>query len=130
MILINERSGDGPNSSLISDGSFLYGMTQSGGTNSKGTIFKYALSVVGIAGIANNNSFIIYPNPNKGQFTIEETAANNELVITNILGELIYKTKTNSDKTEVSLNNVPGGIYFLQINTEKGSISKKILIQN
>jgi uncharacterized repeat protein (TIGR03803 family) len=90
----------------------------------------YALSAVGIAGIENSNSFVIYPNPNKGDFTIEGTAANKELVITNVLGELIFKTKTNSGKTEISLSNMPAGIYFLQINTENGIISKKVFIQD
>jgi hypothetical protein len=52
------------------------------------------------------------------------------LVITNVLGELIFKTKTNSGKTEISLSNMPAGIYFLQINTENGIISKKVFIQD
>jgi uncharacterized repeat protein (TIGR03803 family) len=90
----------------------------------------FALSAVGIAGIENSNSFVIYPNPNKGDFTIEGTVANKELVITNVLGELIFKTKTNSGKTEISLSNMPAGIYFLQINTENGIISKKVFIQD
>lgn len=33
-------NGSTPNGSLISDGTFLYGMTSTGGTNSYGTIFK------------------------------------------------------------------------------------------
>ncbi|MDP1622808.1 MAG: T9SS type A sorting domain-containing protein [Bacteroidales bacterium] len=33
-------SGRWPTGSLISDGTFLYGMTSNGGTNSKGTLFK------------------------------------------------------------------------------------------
>jgi uncharacterized repeat protein (TIGR03803 family) len=116
-------NGSSPLGSLMSDGSFLYGMTLQGGTNGLGTIFKYALSAVGIAGIESLNSFVIYPNPNKGDFTIEGTVANKELVITNVLGELIFKT-------EISLSNMPAGIYFLQINTENGIISKKIFIQD
>ena len=33
-------NGKSPNGSLISDGTFLYGMTEAGGTNNMGTIFK------------------------------------------------------------------------------------------
>jgi len=33
-------NGKNPNASLISDGTYLYGMTQAGGTNDFGTVFK------------------------------------------------------------------------------------------
>jgi uncharacterized repeat protein (TIGR03803 family) len=36
----NSASGSNPQVTLISDGTFLYGMTEEGGVNSKGTIFK------------------------------------------------------------------------------------------
>ena len=37
-------NGSKPKGSFISDGTFLYGMTSSGGTNGLGTVFKYSLS--------------------------------------------------------------------------------------
>ncbi|MEQ1588255.1 MAG: choice-of-anchor tandem repeat GloVer-containing protein, partial [Cyclobacteriaceae bacterium] len=37
-------NGSSPYGSLISDGSFLYGMTNQGGLNSEGTVFKYSIA--------------------------------------------------------------------------------------
>lgn len=36
-------NGSYPNGSLVSDGTFLYGMTYGGGINDEGTIFKIGL---------------------------------------------------------------------------------------
>lgn len=40
----NNTNGYYPNSSLLSDGTYLYGMTSSGGTYNKGTVFKFKIS--------------------------------------------------------------------------------------
>ncbi len=40
----NNITGRYPTESLISDGSFLYGMTPDGGTNGLGTVFKYSMA--------------------------------------------------------------------------------------
>ena len=58
----NTTNGSYPVGSLISDGTFLYGMTSAGGINNKGTIFKIMPDGTGysklldFAGLSNGSS--------------------------------------------------------------------------
>ncbi len=74
------------------------------------------------------SSFYVYPNPNNGHFTIESAEQPAEVLITNLFGEKILRTKINNSKTEIVLNNQVQGIYFVRLNFEKRSITKKIVI--
>lgn len=56
-------SGSSPNGSLILDGSFLYGMTPSGGTSNMGTIFKIMPNGTGFINLLNFTGFTNGKNP-------------------------------------------------------------------
>lgn len=130
-------NGSSPSGSLVSDGSFLYGTTSGGGTNNKGTVFK-----IGIAtSIAENNAitdFTIYPNPTNGKTNVIinqfENLIMEELKIYNIFGESInlslnLNRQVNSPSNfQIDLSSQPNGIYFLELKTEQGIASKKIII--
>ncbi len=70
----------------------------------------------------------IGPNPNTGKFNIEGAEQNSEIIITDILGQIVFQTKITEEKTDVDLNKHLSGIYFIQVITTKGSVSKKISI--
>ncbi|TAL59504.1 MAG: T9SS type A sorting domain-containing protein, partial [Bacteroidetes bacterium] len=44
------------------------------------------------------------------------------------LGEQLYSSRINSGKSEIDLSNQPGGIYFITLKTEQGTINKKLII--
>jgi uncharacterized protein YjdB len=70
-----------------------------------------------------NDELTVYPNPNKGIFTIELTAENDEevnVVITNIIGKKVKEFAMTTNKaTNVHLTVTPG-IYLLTANTARG----------
>ena len=72
-------------------------------------------------------SIIIYPNPSKGQIKIISPINIQEVIITNILGQIIYESKPNLK--EVFLNLERKGIYFVNIKTEGQTIVRKILVE-
>ncbi len=109
-------------------------LARSGGT---GMASQYALiidSIGSTVGIEeshfSNNEISIYPNPTTGVFSvITNETKQTQLIITNILGELIYSTKMNSEKIIIDLSKQAKGIYFIKVNTELGSSTKKLIVE-
>jgi hypothetical protein len=73
----------------------------------------------------DNDGISIYPNPSSGKFTVE---AKGILTVHNTLGEKIYSEKLVADKTEIDLSGNAKGIYFIRVDSETGSVTKKIIV--
>ena len=89
------------------------------GTNAAGCS-NFAVSSVTVSScvgvqntLANNLNNFIYPNPNNGRFTIELNATT-QVVITNILGDVIFNSNLNSGKQILDIQNKANGIYFIK----------------
>ncbi|MBI2268813.1 MAG: T9SS type A sorting domain-containing protein [Bacteroidetes bacterium] len=59
--------------------------------------------------------FTIYPTPGTGTFIIEGAEQNSNVIITDVLGQIIFKTKIIGEKTGLDLSNQQTGIYFIQL---------------
>lgn len=95
-------------------------------------IRKITTITTGIETLTDNLSKIkVYPNPNNGIFTIEIDEMLNEaqhvVSVYNVLGENIYNSEIKNRKSEIDLSKQPDGIYFAQLKTEQGIVSKKII---
>jgi alpha-tubulin suppressor-like RCC1 family protein len=80
-------------------------------------------------------NYLVYPNPAKSDFTIEmlnEYVNDGKILsILNPLGQLVFSTKINQKKINISIDKYQRGIYFIEIinkNTHVLSI-KKIIFQ-
>ena len=87
-------------------------------------------------GSSTINNLTIYPNPSRDVFNISfvsDEVQNLEMTITNVVGEAIYNADLDQFvgqfTKEVSLATYPKGVYFLQINTDKGMVTKKLTLQ-
>ena len=85
----------------------------------------------GLSDLSFANGIHVSPNPSLGQFTIvvEKLISNTSISIINILGKQVYYSTLVNQKTEIDLYNQPKGIYFIQINTDKVTALKKVIIQ-
>jgi hypothetical protein len=76
--------------------------------------------------LEEDNSFSIYPNPTSGQFTVELSTDNAEIIVTDILGKQIIKTQTIHNTKNLQLED--NGIYFISITTKQGTITRKLIV--
>jgi len=88
-------------------------------------------------GISNSNKFgaEIYPNPNPGKFAIvlQGNEKNINIRIVNTLGSLVY-TENNVKVTgkftqNIDLSTLSEGVYYLKVETETGTLIRKLVIR-
>lgn len=87
--------------------------------------------------IAENDliGFSIFPNPNKGEFTIKMKTTSNEAVkvqVYDIRGRLVYDNLYDSSpefNQLIKLNNVQAGMYLVKINDGEKQATKKIIVE-
>jgi uncharacterized protein YfaP (DUF2135 family) len=93
--------------------------------------------IVDINELSLSSQFDVFPNPNNGQFSINFLSEKNDLKILEINifdflgGEKVELQQNAFEGNEVSINlrNTASGLYLLRILTNKGIITKKILVQ-
>ncbi len=79
-----------------------------------------------------NENIKICPNPSNGIFYIQSSEENSSIQIINLIGEKIYSSQINSNKSEIDLSFQPSGVYFLQLITDpstgSGGIARKKIV--
>jgi hypothetical protein len=78
---------------------------------------------------SNENLISIHPNPNGGQFTLHGLKENNLIIISDLLGKIIYQAKATTEKMEVQLNEFSFGMYNVQVIDNDQSFVKKLIIE-
>jgi uncharacterized repeat protein (TIGR03803 family) len=125
-----------PSGSLISDGTFLYGMTHDGGTDSTynngcGVVFKFQSIATGIAGHNTETDFNVFPNPSNGKIEfINKDLEVEKVEIYNLFGEKIYAIISNSQSILINLDAL-AGVYLYRVVSENGDVIGlgKLIIQ-
>ncbi|WP_033957313.1 T9SS type A sorting domain-containing protein [Psychroserpens jangbogonensis] len=81
------------------------------------------------------NGFAIFPNPNKGEFTIKlnsNSGSDIKVNVFDIRGRRIFNNAytNNGDFNEtVNLNNVQAGMYLVTVNDGNNEITKRIIVE-
>jgi hypothetical protein len=79
--------------------------------------------------LTNSSDIYLFPNPSSDKFIITTSQQLNSLLqIFNPLGEKIMEQNISSPKTEINLSNHPNGIYFVQLKTDEGVVTRKIIL--
>ena len=71
---------------------------------------------------------MVYPNPVKDVVNIEAEMNVESVNIINMVGQVVYQEQLNQKSTKIDLSNYDSGIYFISMNTQEKTITKKIVI--
>ncbi|PVY39655.1 DUF7619 domain-containing protein [Pontibacter virosus] len=110
-----------------------------GASTGKVTITGYggqALSSVDfvVEELAPAEAIAVYPNPNSGAFTVSLRHADfdvQQIEVYDALGKRLHRTRLTGPRpeaVEISLPAARAGLYFLQIQTEHGLVTKKLTV--
>jgi hypothetical protein len=99
-------------------------------TNAGGITTDYLPNVIqytaNIDDVQKSNSIEIFPNPSNEFFQIKSNSPILSVEITDLLGKLINKIECNS--TEIVIDKMVNGQFFLKIKTVDGTVNEKIII--
>lgn len=71
----------------------------------------------------------VYPNPSSDVVFVNTDAQISTIDVINVAGQKLSSLNVNNNNAQINVNGFAAGIYFLQINTENGLITKKINVR-
>lgn len=74
-----------------------------------------------------NQNLVVYPNPTKGQISInsEQLTTNNVVRVYNSIGVVVGTFVCTPQNNIIDISNVPNGVYFVQVNGKKVKVVKQ-----
>lgn len=78
-----------------------------------------------VADEARQNEAVLYPNPASSSFAIQAPFEITEINISNTDGKVVF----TGNETEVEVNTLADGIYFVKAQTKYGMITKKLVVR-
>lgn len=106
------------------------------GVNTTRSNIKSSAVAISVNELANK-VINVYPNPATDEITIESpVGSNSSLKIFDALGQLVFEEALNNDQAskgmltkQLNVNSFRKGIYIINVQTESGSIIKRLTIQ-
>lgn len=118
----------------VGSGQYSVTVTDSAGCSATKMIEIWATAIDDLAkaGIRNLQ---IFPNPNHGTFFLELDLGKRQetrFSLQDVKGQIVWRASesaANQVRQQIQLEHVSPGVYFLQISTQEGSISQKVMIK-
>ena len=102
------------------------------GESTFGEVEDYKVNIVASSGIEENNldGLSIYPNPTNDFITIDLTSGNaivNEIKLVDLTGKTLLTSTIINNSTKLDLHTLSAGVYHVIVNTNLGSVTRKII---
>ena len=112
-------------------GQYKYGISTDGGN----TIAWSECLDKNVLAIDENNAMeiMVYPNPTHGILFLEtchgaSLPAKNEYFIVNLTGQMLLQGNITSETQQIDVSGLVDGMYFVRIQSDKGTITKMVSI--
>ncbi|HAG15109.1 MAG TPA: hypothetical protein DCG69_01095 [Bacteroidales bacterium] len=79
-----------------------------------------------------SKDLMVYPNPNDGKFYIQlkdSFVSNYKIEVFNLVGMKVLETTSSTQKTEININLLKQGVYFVRVDDGKNIYTQKIVKQ-
>ena len=88
------------------------------------------VTFIHVDAVEENNSNIInvYPNPTKGEVTVEGKGMSHIRVV-NTYGQIVYSTDVTNEQVRIDLSQMVKGIYMMHIVANDGQAVRKIVVE-
>jgi hypothetical protein len=103
-------------------------------TNASGTFYNESLGSIGITTFyADVNAiqpieFAIYPNPSNGIFRVKANTKIDLITVIGIDGQVIYSGSPASIVSDINLDQVESGVYFVTITSNGQQLTQRVVI--
>ncbi len=130
-------SGNMPEPVTSTSGKMFIAFSTNSSVTSEGWDANYTCVLTDINdNLKGTGNFRIYPNPASDKITIELPESQNSTIniqLMNITGEKVYQTSISGSEeitvVEISVSDLPGGIYFVQLIGATDTKTQRIIIQ-
>jgi hypothetical protein len=75
----------------------------------------------------NSDNVALYPNPTKGNVTIE-AAGMSRITVVSVLGQVVYDTELEADTYTLNMSQFNAGMYMVRVYTESGVTVKRVTV--
>jgi hypothetical protein len=88
-------------------------------------------TITGISQVENSVvSAIVFPNPASDVLFIESNSSKIKTIkVVNVAGNIVLENKVHAEKTQIEISSFSKGVYFVQVETENGITTKKIIVK-
>ena len=94
-------------------------------TESRNLVAHFVFTV----GLGENNiAAKVYPNPTKGEVTLEGDGIQSVRIV-NAFGQTVYNAKVEGNQARIDLSQMAKGVYMMHIGTEQGLAVRKIVVE-
>ena len=90
------------------------------------------IMITSVTAINDNNlnaGIKVYPNPATNFVNVTSEVEISNVRIVNYTGQLVYSQNVSDNNVKISTSELPAGIYILQMETEKGWASQKLVVE-
>jgi len=80
---------------------------------------------------SSENGIIVKPNPTSGTFllkTEDKLAYNSSVVITNVLGKVVWTSDFIKPEYYIDISNEPGGVYLIHLKSASGILRSRLIL--